>query len=370
MSEFLKKFEIWWRHHIVYPLLQRILYNAPYDGTIDLSKVDRLLILRHDRIGDMIVTTPFFKILKTKYPHLWLGVTASRKNYEILQYNQYVDVVYIFEKNLFRTFMEIVRIRRAKYDVILNCIFNRTTGIGLLAYLLSNNAITISQGAEKYSFYFNKYFSFPRNKVHMVRLLATIVEKSFSITIDEADLKYSITIPGTVTTYIQHYLESRNIQKLSNGRYNFLLLNISPTNSRKALSKQQISVIVEHLTNNSYTVIVTYDPRDRNGHVYAQEVAEKYRCIVFRTSRREQLLELAEIIRCARCVITPDTSVVHFASAMKTPVIAFYTTLEDHIEWQPWKVPHLSILAEEKQPVQNLDCKSVIDHVQAFLQKN
>ncbi|MCX7983293.1 MAG: glycosyltransferase family 9 protein [Bacteroidetes bacterium] len=363
----LKRIECWWRHRIVYPLFRNILSNVPYEGSIDLRFVKKILFLRHDRIGDMIVTTPFFQILKARYPHLTIGVTASPRNIEIIQHNEYVDAIYLIGNNVLQTIHEIHRMKCERYDVIVNLIFNRTTSLGLLAYYVSKDGVKIGQGNEKYRFYFNKYFSYPRNTKHMVQLIATILSQSFAMTICDSELEYSIHIPMSVKQFVHQYIESKAIPKLSNGRFNFILLNLSPSVGRCGVTRQQIQNIVEHLTNRHENVVIIYDPQDATMRTLALELLRYHNCFLFPEERKASLLELAAIIHNAYCVVTPDTSVVHFASAMKTPVCALYTPLSEYCEWQPWKVPHISILADEHQPVSSIPSSTIIEQLDKFI---
>ena len=58
MSNLVESLKRLLRQQIVYPLLRLILRNPVSVTPIDCSRVRRILILRYDRIGDMIVTTP------------------------------------------------------------------------------------------------------------------------------------------------------------------------------------------------------------------------------------------------------------------------------------------------------------------------
>ena len=57
--------------------------------TFDLKKSKRVLILKYDRIGDMVVTTPIFRELKNAYPNISISVLASEENKDVIRYNPY-----------------------------------------------------------------------------------------------------------------------------------------------------------------------------------------------------------------------------------------------------------------------------------------
>ena len=61
----------------------------------DIQKSSKVLMLRYDRIGDMIITTPVFREFKSSFPDAEINVLASRSNSIILKNNPHVDNIFI-----------------------------------------------------------------------------------------------------------------------------------------------------------------------------------------------------------------------------------------------------------------------------------
>lgn len=61
------------------------------------NEIKTILFLRHDRVGDMVLSTAVFKALKRKYPAARLTILASERNHEIIQNNPYVDEILIYK---------------------------------------------------------------------------------------------------------------------------------------------------------------------------------------------------------------------------------------------------------------------------------
>jgi heptosyltransferase-2 len=59
--------------------------------------IKSILFLRHDRIGDMVLSTAPLKALRRVYPHARITVLASERNYEILDHNPSVDEILIYK---------------------------------------------------------------------------------------------------------------------------------------------------------------------------------------------------------------------------------------------------------------------------------
>ena len=79
----------------------------------DIKKSKKVLILKYDRIGDMIVTTPIFRELKHAYPNIEISVLASQVNKDVIKYNPYVDDIYInYKNNIFTDLPTLLKLRK------------------------------------------------------------------------------------------------------------------------------------------------------------------------------------------------------------------------------------------------------------------
>ena len=58
-----------------------------------------LLITRHDKIGDFVVTLPLFKAIKEQYPNAKLTALVSKVNFDFAKNIDFIDDVILFDKN-------------------------------------------------------------------------------------------------------------------------------------------------------------------------------------------------------------------------------------------------------------------------------
>ena len=85
---------------------------APASG--DLA---RILCIRTDRIGDMMVSTPVFRALRQRFPAARLDVLASTLNRIAIDGNPHIDTVYVFDRKAFWTWPGLcLTLRRNRYD--------------------------------------------------------------------------------------------------------------------------------------------------------------------------------------------------------------------------------------------------------------
>lgn len=90
---------------------------------------------------------------------------------------------------------------------------------------------------------------------------------------------------------------------------------------------------------------------------------------MFPQSGSAPLIHIAALLEKALCVITPDTSIVHLASAVKTPVLAFFTPLLSNREWMPFHVAHDILIANEGKPVSSISASELKRGINEFLSK-
>jgi heptosyltransferase-2 len=111
LKSFLKEMYVKTRRTLLRPLLLLRKTTLPSKHAIK-----SILFLRHDRIGDMVLSTAALKALRRVYPHARITVLASERNYEILDHNPTVDQVIIY-KGLLRF---IKKMRPRGFDLVID----------------------------------------------------------------------------------------------------------------------------------------------------------------------------------------------------------------------------------------------------------
>jgi ADP-heptose:LPS heptosyltransferase len=371
MRRFVELIELMFRHAVAYPLLRLLFHNYYSDKPLNLQSVRTILILRYDRIGDMIVTTPIFRLLKQKNPALKIAVFTSKGNAEIIQGNPFVDNLFILDRNWIGLFREVLRARREEFDVVLNFIFNRTTSAGILANLVAPNGFKVGQGADKYRFYFNRLLRLERSEKHMVEVLVGYIESVFGIPFGTSPLSFEININKEIKQQVDLFLEAHQLHRRDrqeSGAGLFCVVNTSATDEERRISPLQITAILNHLVaTTTLSVIVTCMPGESQQVKQIVERVGSDRIVLYTSSGQGSLHAIASLIGGAICVITPDTSIVHFASAMKTPVLGFFSPLQIAHEWVPYEVRHCSVLATPEKAVSAIPIREMTDALDNFL---
>jgi ADP-heptose:LPS heptosyltransferase len=371
MKRLLEILERAFRHGVAYPVLRKIFRNKMSCEPLDLGKVEKILIFRFDRIGDMIVTSPVFRALKTRNPKIHIGVIASSINKELVVNNPYVDEVYVLKKNWRALISQILQIRRQKYDVLLNFIFNRTTSPGVLANLVAPKGFKVGQGPDRYAFYFNRLLALPRFERHMAETLMLFIEQVFGIKVSDEERGLEVQVPQAARDQVDRFLNAQALRRRSHmdeKLYPYVLLNLSVKDRKRQFSEDQIAALVTYLSErDGVRMVLLIAPGDDDMEHTVAMVPELRGIPAYRGMGDRPLMQLASLVEGAMCVITMDTSLVHFASAMQTPVLAFYTEQVLVKEWSPYRVPHGILLTPAKKSISGIPIESVIRKTDEFI---
>jgi heptosyltransferase-2 len=93
--------------------------------------IKKILLLRYDRIGDMVVSTGAFKALKKAYPAACIIVLASGTNKEVIENNPDIDEILVY-KGL-RWFLK--EIRKRKIDLAIDFFYTYELKSAFLTYI-------------------------------------------------------------------------------------------------------------------------------------------------------------------------------------------------------------------------------------------
>lgn len=371
MKSIIEILERSFRRIIVYPFLRILFRNQVSNLPLDLQRTDRILIFRFDRIGDMIVTTPILRALKKQNPRVYLGIIASRLNAEIVRKNPFVDELFVLETNLFRLFRQVLAIRRQRYAVVLNFVFNRTTSPGILANLVAPKGFKVGQGPGRYAFYFNRMVRLPRFEKHMVESLASMVEQTFGLRLAADELTYELFIDSECAKTVDRFLSAHGLLRRSSTHTEgsrYIVFNLSAKDYERRISPDQASMLAAHLSQMmGARVVVLWAPGDTEMSDAVRGRREFSDCIPFETANQKPLSQLASIVAGAALVLSPDTSIIHFASSTQTPVMGFYTQLQGMKEWVPYKSVHEILTAPAGKPASAIPIELLIQRTESFV---
>lgn len=326
------------------------LRNEKISIPIDALKVNKLLLLRTDRIGDMAVTSTLIRSLKKLIPGLSISIFASELNAPLIRNDPDIANIYVKKRNIIYTILQILKCRRQNFDVLINVNLNKSFSNALISHFSCPLGIKIASGYNlDYANFYNYLCKLDRNNsIPMAALLLGYL-KIFGEDIKENNFKISLTIGNEGMIRSGKILEALNVKPAT-----YILFNISSSHTNRNTTNSLVINILRGLIKvNIETLLIMSDnaQRDRLQDIYKS--VNNHSVIIL---PRMDLETLTALIEKSIMVITPDTSLVHIACGVGIPVAAFYTRQEAfYREWLPIGVENRVIFPDGTAPVSELN---------------
>ncbi len=248
----MKKVEIFFKNIILNLLLmQKTAKKVKQTEDVRPSKV---LLIRLNRIGDGLVTTPLLSELR-RDRNLKLYLLADKKNYFVFKNNPSVDKVIIFDKGLKGIFKVLKYIKREKIDTVVDLHDDVSTTV---SYIVAMAKVPFKFGLEKKN---RKIFTrtIPRPdpvEYHVVERLIQIA-KLFAINpeIKNANIHY---YPSEKSLdYAKTFLKDKfSLQRFLIG------INISAGSGARFWGEERYKKLLDYLKDFNCNILVLSAPGD------------------------------------------------------------------------------------------------------------
>lgn len=323
--------------------------GSPFKGQIVSSVSDaiqlphspRILIIRPDKLGDMLITLPTIKAIREAYPHAHIDVLAGKVNLPLQdQLLLHVNDCLLYDKSL-KSIVGLYRLLpKRRYDIAIDPLDNPSTTSG---YLLSMSKATNKLGILKSNANVYTHCVIPRDRstVHIVERTAQVL-----LGLGINPQLTSLTIPYTIEESIQHKTMQAFVQVGINLSKPLIMINIAGGLDYRVLSPLTAIPWIKEIKQ----ILDQYDIQlmlcgEKKHHASMHVIANETQIYLapFVTSYHE----FAGLLAGASMLISPDTSVLHLISSFSIPCLAFF--VEDNsgtMLWTPYQSPHEYILTK------------------------
>jgi ADP-heptose:LPS heptosyltransferase len=308
----LKRLEQWWRR-IWIRMLVRLMRRADDSRPNWDARPVRVLFLRHDRLGDMIVSTGVMRAIARSHATISLDVLASPLNAGILDGADYVGEVIVFDKKHLSSYLPTARrLRRARYDAVIDCMVTAPSVTTLLLVLASGARYRVGIAGRGNDSAFNVLVSeVATSKSHMIDRLAALA-RPFRAELSEAERRPVLEISA------DERARAESAWGLASGER--VLVNISAGTSERRWPDDSYAAVIQHILRRSpaaiVRVIASPSEADRAERI-ARGGGGSY-------ATTKSVRDALALVATADFVFTPDTSIVHAVSAFTKPAVAIY----------------------------------------------
>lgn len=291
----------------------------------DIKDSKNILFLRYDRIGDMVITTPVFRELKRFYPNINIIVLASKVNKSVLENNPFIDEIYICKKNnIFTDFFLLIKLRKKRVDVCVE--FDHSViphAIFRIMAIKPKKVISVfKEGRYGVAGHELELYDFYTDEIKDQHLCEICLSTLKPFGVKPKSMQYDLFITNSQEKVAKEFLENYLDKKIVG-------VNLEGAVKGKKIDFFKFKEIIEglYLKNNNIQIIVLTSPKNYNSiRNKILDLNFEYVAVSYLT---DSILDAAAIIKHMDLVITPDTSIVHIASAFNVPIVSIH---EDNLK--------------------------------------
>ena len=311
------------------------------DNFLKDNSIKSILFLRYDgKIGDMIVNSLMFREIKKVYPDIRIGVIARGAAIDIIKDNPNVDKIYKYYKDRKKIKDLALKIKEEKYDLLID--FSEMLRVNQMMLInLCGARINIGLDRKDWELFdlsieSGKDFKWTEHITK--RYLAYLIK--LGLKKENINISYDIYLKDE-KKYEVFFNEIKESKKL--------ILNPYGASKHKSFSIETLENIITYLKDKDIAIILTYF-----GDKYKElEFLEKKYKYVYIPKKIESILDTAILIKKSDYVISPDTSIVHIASAFNKKMITVYPPKGgkygiDHLVWAPKSKYNKVIFCKDK----------------------
>lgn len=330
---------------------------------VDPTKIKRVLLIRPDRLGDMVVSLPVFHNLKKLYPHLQLYLISSPRNVVVVRDDENITENFLYTKHIFKDIATVRKIRRLDVDAIVDLICDDSVTTLLLSQYCSGRAWRIGRDKNRHGrFYDFNYHYKPDDKTHILDCTLKLLS-AFGIDTDHAETYVPPTIKKEHFDKADKFLESLD----GNPAGAVIGLNISAGRPTRVWPHENNIELLERLLKMypSNHFVISSDPSERKRAV---ALAGKFSSRVDPLPEGISLLEVSAIISRLKMLITPDTSLVHIARSFNIPTVSLIPHYRKSLTtWPPYNQKNGAVASENDYNIFDIKVDKVLETVKNIL---
>ena len=270
------------------------------------SRPHKLLFLRHDRLGDMIVSTHVMRVITESHPGITMDVLASPANAAGIEGAPYVRRVIVFDRRDPGSYMRVASELRAEgYDAVIDCMVTAPSVTTLLLMLASNAPYRVGISGRGNDAAINVAVPAAGGMQYMPIELGALAA-AFGVDPKSVDWRPELYVPPKKLD------EAANRWRATGKAHGQrVLVNVSAGTAIRQWQVEKYAAVIAHIRKRwpEASVLITGAPNDQ------ERVNEVARLSDSTPAPTPKLVDVFALVATADFVFTPDTSIAHAASA-------------------------------------------------------
>ncbi|MBI2795423.1 MAG: glycosyltransferase family 9 protein [Gemmatimonadetes bacterium] len=336
------------------------------------KSVRRVLVVRHDRLGDMILTTPVFDLLAQLAPGAEVDVLASPRNAALVRGDDRVRMVFEDDGTWLGLWRLRPYLRERQYDAVFSLIPGRSIREGWTAAVASHARThrVSTWRPKRYHGFFTRVVRLPQSlaMAHVSRQMSYVVRAGFGkggrdvAAASALAAPIRLAIPAGAREEAERWLASH-------ATGDFVTINLASAAPARSWTAAECARLLPMLLarHPQLSFVLVPGPADVAEAEAVRVAAASPRVHVFDAGA--PLLAVAALVSRAKLMITPDTMTLHLAVATGRPVLSLHTTTDGNVPdlWKAVGVPSRALVAPPGQAVGAIRAEEVAAAFEALL---
>lgn len=326
-------------------LLNKRLLQPPYTGPLQ-----KIAVLAQEKYGDAILLTPLLRQLRKYFPQTEIHlITFSRATNDFFRNDTNIDALHLAKGHTFTYFSRILPLR---FDLLFNTKDHPST-----SFLLHSLIVRARRKAGIDSPYHRGIYDYLVEADFHTQIalkncgLLTILGKPSK----SEDCRPYIPIKPISKT-VQEFLDSLPERS-------YIGMNISAGGANRYWKEENWMQLSETFSSEKFVIFSA--PND----LEQKKRLERSCPNIIPSPATNNLYEASLIAACMKLLITPDTAMVHLASAVNTPVLGLYGTApQDQSRFMPLLIDH-SLVVSPGRFVSDITIGQAVTACRAMLRK-
>lgn len=307
----------------------------------------RILAVRLDNLGDVLVTTPALHAIKSSLPHARLTLLASPVGAQVAELNPDIDDIIVYDapwmdpwhklpQDSQREQEMIARVRQEHFDAaIISTSYHQSALPAAYLCYLADIPLRLAASIDGPGSLLTTRHKHPERMMHEVERGLDLVG-AVGLTTSETDLV--LRVPVRAREAVFNLLASRGVDPT----HPLIVVHAGCSMPARTYPWEMYAGVIDLLIEQFNATIALTGSNDERELVerIPGRVQAEHRSSTLPLAGALSFPDLCALIEAADLTITNNTGPMHISAAVKTPVIALFALTNPPEQWGPWHVVH------------------------------
>ena len=305
--------------------------------TYQTSKARKILVIRTDRIGDVVLSTPAFHALRHHFPEAYMACLVALYTRDLVEGNPVFNEVYTYDRKILRRPLRLARfiagLRRSGFDTAV--VLNYAPDAILLAYL-SGAPVRVGTRIPGFGRFLTESISYQDRDLagrHEVECVLDVL-RNIGIDADGKDLYIPLSEKGE--SFAARFMADNGLD-----RRQLVAMHPGSRLPRMRWNRMGFARVADTLIREMDVQVILIQGPGEEGLIsdIVSSMLEK----PLLTPQGIGIAELVSLLKRCSLFIGNSTGPMHLAAGLTIPVVALFGNarpMESHEKWGPWEPPY------------------------------